>query len=56
MESNFPPDGRSAGFIPTWNAYKLILRDFSVDEKATLFSRNAARVYRLDINGALNSH
>jgi predicted TIM-barrel fold metal-dependent hydrolase len=51
MESNFPPDGRSGGFIPTWNAYKHILSGCSAEERANLFARNAARVYRLDIPG-----
>ena len=51
LESNFPPDGRSGGFVPLWNAYKHILRAFSSGEKAALFSRNAARVYRLDLPG-----
>lgn len=51
MESNFPPDGRSGGFIPTWNAYKHILSGCSAEEKAKLFARNAARVYRLAIPG-----
>lgn len=49
--SNFPPDGRSAGYIPTLNAYKHVLRDFSADERRDIFARNAARVYRLDIAG-----
>ncbi len=49
--SNFPPDGRSGGYIPTLNAYKHILRDYSDDEKRDIFGRNAARVYRLDIHG-----
>ena len=26
MESNFPPDGRAAGFVPLWNALKHIVR------------------------------
>jgi len=51
MESNFPPDGRSAGYIPTLNAYKHILKEFSQDEKRALFAGNAVRVYRLDIPG-----
>jgi predicted TIM-barrel fold metal-dependent hydrolase len=49
MESNFPPDGRSAGFVPLWNAMKHIVRGCSADEKAALFHRTAARVYRLDL-------
>jgi len=51
LESNFPPDGRSGGFVPLWNAYKHILRHYSADEKSALFARNAARTYRLDISG-----
>jgi predicted TIM-barrel fold metal-dependent hydrolase len=47
MESNFPPDGRSAGFVPTWNALKYIVRAASPDEKAQLFHDTAARIYRL---------
>lgn len=49
MESNFPPDGRSTGYVPLWNAYKHILRGYSADEKRALFSGTAARVYRLEI-------
>lgn len=47
--SNFPPDGRSAGYIPTLNAYKHLLRDFSESERRAIFAENAARVYRLDV-------
>lgn len=49
MESNFPPDGRSSGFVPTWNAYKILTRNASDDEKAALYHGTAARVYRLEI-------
>jgi predicted TIM-barrel fold metal-dependent hydrolase len=48
MESNFPPDSRSGGFVPIWNAYKLITRDASDDEKALLYRETAMRVYRLE--------
>lgn len=51
MESNYPPDGRSAGFVPLWNALKHIVRSASPDEKAAMFHRNAARVYRLQVPG-----
>jgi predicted TIM-barrel fold metal-dependent hydrolase len=51
IESNFPPDGRSAGFIPTLNAYKHILSGLSPDEKRDVFGRNAARVYQLELDG-----
>jgi L-fuconolactonase len=48
MESNFPADGRSCGFVPLWNALKHIVRDASDDEKATLFRETATRVYRIE--------
>ena len=51
MESNFPPDGRSGGYVPLWNAYKHILSAHSDEEKAALFHRTAARVYRLAVPG-----
>lgn len=47
MESNYPPDGRSAGFVPLWNALKYIVRSASADEKAALFHGTAAKVYRI---------
>jgi predicted TIM-barrel fold metal-dependent hydrolase len=47
MESNFPPDGRSCGFVPLWNALKHVTRGYSQDEKAALFHRTASRVYRI---------
>ncbi len=49
MESNYPPDGRSAGFVPLWNALKHLTRNASPAEKSALFHRNAARVYRLTL-------
>jgi predicted TIM-barrel fold metal-dependent hydrolase len=51
LESNFPPDGRSCGFVPLWNAYKHILKGMTPDEKAAIFGLNAARIYRLDLPG-----
>ena len=50
MESNFPPDGRSCGFVPLWNAMKHIVRNCTSDDKAALFHRTAAHVYRIDIS------
>lgn len=47
MESNYPPDSRSAGFVPLWNALKHIVRNASPEEKAALFHGTAARVYRI---------
>jgi len=49
MESNYPPDGRSGGFVPLWNALKHIVRGASSSEKAALFHGTAARVYRIDL-------
>lgn len=51
IESNFPPDGRSSGFIPVMNAYKHILQGLDDTDKRNVFGRNAARVYRLEIPG-----
>lgn len=49
LESNYPPDAASAGYVPIWNAFKHILRNYSPDEKAALFSGTANRVYRLGL-------
>ncbi len=48
-ESNYPPDSRSCGFVPLWNALKTIFRDYSSAEKVEIFSGTAARVYRIEI-------
>jgi L-fuconolactonase len=50
MESNYPPDGRSCGFVPLWNALKHIVRDASANEKAALFHDNAVRTYRVALS------
>lgn len=47
MESNFPPDGRSCGYVPLWNALKRIVQGCTAAEKAALFSGTAQRAYRL---------
>lgn len=49
MESNYPPDGRSAGFVPLWNALKHIVRAASAEDKAAMFHGTAAKVYRLQL-------
>ncbi|MFC6647103.1 amidohydrolase family protein [Granulicella cerasi] len=51
MESNFPPDGYSAGYVPVWNAMKYITRDFTANEKADLFHRTAMHTYRISVPG-----
>jgi L-fuconolactonase len=53
MESNFPQDGRSAGFVPLWNALKHIVRAASPEDKAALFHGTAAKVYRIHVPGLL---
>ena len=50
MESNFPVDGRSCGFVPYWNAMKHIVSAASADDKAALFHGTAARVYRIELD------
>jgi len=45
MESNFPADGNSCGYVPLWNALKKITKGYSAGERAALFAGNAARVY-----------
>jgi L-fuconolactonase len=49
MESNYPIDGRAAGFVPLWNALKYVVRSSSSEEKHALFHDNAARVYRINL-------
>jgi predicted TIM-barrel fold metal-dependent hydrolase len=49
MESNFPQDGRSCGFVPLWNALKHITRGASREERNAMFHGTALRVYRLDV-------
>jgi L-fuconolactonase len=48
MESNFPADGFSCGYVPLWNALKTITLDYSPDEKRKLYMANAARIYRIE--------
>jgi predicted TIM-barrel fold metal-dependent hydrolase len=45
FESNFPVDRASCSYVVLWNAFKLMVRDASDDEKAALFSGTARRVY-----------
>lgn len=47
LESNYPPDGRSTGYVPLWNAFKRIFSTYSPDERSLLFHGTASRVYRL---------
>jgi predicted TIM-barrel fold metal-dependent hydrolase len=45
--SNFPVDKLFSSYDDVFNAFKLITRDFSEDERRALFHDNAERVYRL---------
>jgi len=49
FESNFPVDLGSCTYDVLWNAFKVLAKDYSADEKTALFSDTARRVYRLDI-------
>lgn len=49
FESNFPVDRVSCSYVVLWNAFKKIAAPFAEDEKAQLFHRTAAEVYRLKI-------
>lgn len=49
FESNFPVDGRGAGYVVLWNAFKRIAAGYSNDEKRDLFHDSAARAYRLPL-------
>ena len=47
--SNFPVDKVSCSYTGLFNAFKLIVKDFSYDDKKKLFHDNAIRIYRLDV-------
>jgi L-fuconolactonase len=49
FESNFPVDMGSCTYPVLWNAFKILAKNYSADEKAALFSGTAQRVYRLKI-------
>lgn len=49
FESNYPVDRWGADFGTIWNAFKLIARAASSDEKRALFAGTAARFYTLAV-------
>jgi len=49
FESNFPVDIGSCDYDVLWNAFKVLARGCSADEKTALFSGSAARIYRLEL-------
>ena len=48
FESNFPVDILAASYTRLWNAFKIIAKAASADEKRAVFAGAAKRVYRLD--------
>ncbi|QQO35576.1 amidohydrolase family protein [Bradyrhizobium diazoefficiens] len=49
FESNFPVDALTCNYAKLWNAFKLLARPYSEDEKHELFFATAARFYRLQV-------
>jgi len=49
FESNFPVDMGSCTYPVLWNAFKILAKKYSADEKTALFSGTARHVYRLKI-------
>ena len=47
FESNFPVDKGSCSYGALWNAFKILAKDMSDDETNKLFSKNAARIYKI---------
>ncbi len=47
FESNFPVDKLSCSYTVLWNSFKLMTKNFSASERASLFHDTAVRVYRL---------
>lgn len=49
FESNFPPDNAAGSYSATWNAFKIITRACSEEEKDRLFRGTAGEVYRISL-------
>jgi len=49
FESNFPPDRAAGTYNAVWNAFKIIAKGASDQEKAKLFHDNAVSFYRLEV-------
>ena len=49
MESDYPVERVSCGFVPLWNALKYIVHSATPAEKAALFHGTAARAYRIPL-------
>jgi predicted TIM-barrel fold metal-dependent hydrolase len=48
FESNFPVDKTSYSYTVLWNAFKLLTKKYSEEERLALFYNTASKVYRLD--------
>lgn len=52
FQSNFPVDKGMCSYAVLWNAFKRLAAGTSPDERRSLFSGTACRVYRLlDLEG-----
>lgn len=47
FESNFPVDNVLCDYVTLWNAFKRMTRQYSADERESMFEMTARRVYRL---------
>jgi predicted TIM-barrel fold metal-dependent hydrolase len=47
FESNFPVDRLSLSYRTVWNAFKMLVADFSMDERDAMLRGTAVRTYRL---------
>jgi L-fuconolactonase len=47
FESNFPVDKRAFSYTVLWNAFKIIAKDFSAEERQAIFHDTAVRIYSL---------
>ena len=47
FESNFPVDKGSCSYAALWNAFKIVSKGYSADERDWMFRRTAAEAYRL---------
>jgi L-fuconolactonase len=47
LESNFPVDKQSCGYVQLWNAFKQATAQLSATERQSLFYRTACKAYRL---------
>ena len=47
FESNFPVDKGSCSYGVLWNAFKILAKNMSKDEKNKLFKQNASRIYKI---------